>query len=148
MKDFDFNTWWKGLPVIAKAAFIALAIYIVLTIHSALKEFKFTLGKQSTLAGYMSQGQQPSFPDSVYRNLADDLERAMRGAGTNEQLIFTTIGKLKNDVDAIKLNKAFGMRSSWGISYSLREWLEGDLSSKDLQKVWQIMDFNGITYRF
>lgn len=148
MNNFDFEAWWKGLPTIAKAALIVLAIYIVLTIYSSIKEFRFALGKQSSLAGYMAQGQTPSFPDSEYRKMADDLERAMRGAGTNEDLIYTTIGNLKNDVDAIKLNKAFGMRKSWFSTYSLREWLQGDLSSSEMQKVWQIMDFNGITYRF
>ena len=85
-----------------------------------------------------------TYPDSYYVIFADQLDSAMRGCGTREEEVFNIIGKIKNDVDFIKLNNAFGTRKN----QNLGRWIHGDFNEKDIKKINEILKRNGVTMGF
>lgn len=146
---------WEGLPDIAKVIVIIILVLIALRILNGLKSFVQTFVQGSTNQGaigaYQAQGEQASYSDAEYKAMADRLDDAMRGAGTNYDEVYAVMDKLQNNIDAIKLNQAFGIREYtliWTFRAGLLEWLEGDLSASRMDMLWDSLETKGITYRF
>ncbi len=85
-----------------------------------------------------------TYPDSYYVAFADQLESAMRGLRTDEETVYVIMGKIKNDVDYLKLNSAFGTRSK----QNLTRWIHGDFSERDIKKINTILKNNGVSMGF
>lgn len=149
--------WFQKLPPIQQIIVAVLAVFVIIRVFSFLEAFLLTIKESSTtagaIAGYTAAGEQQSYSNQDYKIMADRLDRAMRGAGTDYDEVFTVIEKLNNNIDAIKLDQAFGIREyTYGLFFtgraSLLGWLQGDLSSSNMDLVWQKMSLKGITYRF
>ena len=91
-----------------------------------------------------SQGIKASYTKSKYVQLADDLESAIAGAGTDEQAVYDVFNQMKNDIDVLELDKAFGVRDE----EDLKQWLRGDLSSSEMSTVNNILAKKNISKRF
>ncbi len=102
-------------------------------------------------AKLIASGQTPSYSDTVYVGFADKIETAgMLSAGTDEESIYRVFSQMKNDVDVLKLIRAFGNRRmefslAWG---SLSAWLDGEMNASEIAKINAILETNGIKYRF
>jgi hypothetical protein len=97
-----------------------------------------------------------SYPKSAYYSMADAIETAVNGIGTDEQLIYTTFRKLKNDADFLMLKKAFGIRNYNGdylpyiltrAKWGLEATLQNEMSSTELGYVNAILKKAKIKYR-
>lgn len=91
-----------------------------------------------------STGIPPSYSDSQYNVYAQQLYTAMKGLGTDENAIYTVFRQMKNRVDILKLFAAFGTRDG----QDLYEWMAGDLSSWNFNKINNILTDNGVDYQF
>ena len=81
---------------------------------------------------------------SELSNMADRLHAAMVGFGTDEEAIYAVFRLLRTRSDLMALVKAFGIRKG----ESLSQWLTGDLSRKEIEKVNAILVNNRINYSF
>ena len=85
--------------------------------------------------------------------MAKNLEKAMSGLGTNEELIFAQFRKLTNEGDFIELSRAFGTRTIPSGYYfgetkgNMTTLLRSELSKEDLIKLNRILQSKGIKYR-
>ena len=87
-------------------------------------------------------GQSPSYSDSEYRIMSGTLYTAMKGWGTDEEAIYGVFRKMRNSVDVLKLIDAFGVKDG----QTLGQWLKGDLSSWNFNKINEILQGNGINF--
>lgn len=80
-----------------------------------------------------------------FNALASKLYNAMKGLGTHtEEDIFEAFGKLQTRADVLQLIKTYGIRDG----EDLNQWLLGDLNSKEMNQLNQILVNNGINYMF
>lgn len=142
------SKWFKELSpkqqiitVIVAIVLLWLAIKTVRSYASRIGQYSEQLGEQAAL---VAQGHQKTYSQIQYNTMANQLYYAMKGFGTDEETIFSIMGKMQNDLDVIELDKAFGMRDT----YSLQAWLRRDLSSADMQKVNMILSNKGISKSF
>ncbi len=140
----DFSEWWKALPMGLRIVIIVISIIIVYYVYTYIKSYSSTVKQSSQEQAYISQGQVQSFPDAEYESMSNEIVTAISGWGTDEDAVLNVMGRLNNNLDAVKLNQAFGQREGTG----LKGWLEGDLSSSDIAQIYQILGTNGITYKF
>lgn len=120
--------WFMSLPPWMQFILILLAILIVwwvfkksaVAVETATDKIQ-TAQEQKELE---QSGQKPSYSDGVYRDMADKLEAAMTGAGTDTLSVGYVFLQMKNDMDVLKLDKAFGTRKEANLS----QWLHGEWS--------------------
>jgi hypothetical protein len=55
-------------------------------------------------------GENPTYTDAQYKQMADSIEVAVRGLGTDEQTIYNVFYKMEKNVDVLMLKKAYGIR--------------------------------------
>ena len=81
---------------------------------------------------------------SELSNLADRLYSAMSGPGTDEDAVYAAFRLLRTRSDLMSLIKAFGVRKG----ETLPQWLTGDLSRREIEKLNAILVSNRINYSF
>lgn len=119
-------------------------------IYLSYKLIKGFFNPPSDIDTLTNQGMKPTYTDGVYMNLADSIESACDGIGTDEQVIYQVMSKMKNDLDVAKLIAAYGKRRLeytlvWGtLSYTLTD----ELDQSELNQVNSILAKNGIKYKF
>lgn len=91
-----------------------------------------------------------SYSNTQYVLYASQMYTAMVGAGTDTDTIMRVLGALVTSEDWNALVKAFGTRSvkKWfGYTFSgtLIDWLTDELSTKELQKVNEVLAKIGVT---
>ena len=84
----------------------------------------------------LTQTQLNTFASSLYA--------AMDGAGTDEDKIYNVFRAMGTRSDVLQLIKTFGVKDG----ETLTEWLNGDLSSKEIDKINSILANNNINYQF
>lgn len=133
-KGFLSNFWFK-MSATERFVFMIVAAIVLYMLYKYVKSLLQSASDAATKKGEIdalkAHGQKASYPDSTYESLANQLFKAMDGAGTEEDKIIEVFRKLKNDIDFVKLDAAFGLRAgtSWFASdetYDLRTWLEDD----------------------
>lgn len=149
----DWNEWLSPQRVIV-LGILALIATVIITllwkkISASVKNIIDDVQNQNQLEeDIASTGQQPSYSDSRYEQWADQLETAMYGAGTDEQMVYQVMNYMKNDADVLKLISAFGTRKGflqWN-AQTLPQWIQGDFS--DRTEINNILKAKGISYRF
>ncbi len=99
------------------------------------------------------QGMSLSYPTFQYKSYAEILKNAMGGIGTDEEAIYNVMSKMKNNLDVSELIKQYGTHI-YAVSpirflyLDLSGWLTEELSTKELNKVNNILAENNITYKF
>lgn len=84
----------------------------------------------------LTQTQLNTFASSLYA--------AMDGLGTDEDKIYNVFRAMGTRSDVLQLIKTFGVKDG----ETLTEWLNGDLSSKEIDKINSILANNNINYQF
>lgn len=132
-------------------------------LQAALETAQLAKGELVELA---KRGVYPSYYTSQYELWANQLQEAMAGCGTDEDLILEVMGKMRNDADVLRLIEVFGVRyyrpcaGSQPISYlmyladsqtfggGIGEWFGYDLSAGDIADINAVLAANGVSYRF
>lgn len=96
------------------------------------------------------QTQKQSFSESVYNNLANRLYAAgTTNFGTDEKAIFSVFNLLKNDLDFLLLEKAFGnKRLEFSLQFSdMAGYLQSELNAEELDYINKILKSKRIKSR-
>lgn len=129
---------------------IVVLIVVVTKLKSLGKAWIETRDRQSEQAVLGLQGMKLSYSKSWYSDQGRKLYTAMKSTwyvpwewGTDENAIFAVFGQLKNDLDFLELYNAYGIKEG----YDLQEWIEGDLSGYDIEKINRKLKNAGLTKR-
>lgn len=149
--------WWKGLTSAQKFTVLLIIVVLVWIIRNSIKGAMSgaanSIQNLSETAVLQANGIKASYSDSTYKSMATKLFDAMDGYGTDEDVIFEQFDKLKNDVDFIKLDKAFGVRTASDNLFGMIEptdlkgWIRDDLSPAMIANLNARLKSNGVTKR-
>jgi hypothetical protein len=126
--------------IIVGVIILSVVVWKIKTRFRAWKSAQENKAEQQALA---AQGVTLSFPPNEYVGFANKLYNAMDGWGTDEDAILEVYEKLRNDLDFLELEAAFGSKDG----YTLQEWLEGDLSQYYFDKINGMLQSQGVTKR-
>lgn len=134
---------WEKASSTTKIIIVIVAMAVVYFAYTFYLQSKVTIQQKSEVLALQAQGITASYNASKYESLANTLETAMKGWGTNEQTVFDVFSDLKNDIDFIELDKAFGIRDS----VDMKGWLKDDFSTADIKALNNQLNNQSITKR-
>lgn len=150
--------WFKGLSSGMKLLVLVGAFLLLWWAYNKVKA-RFGASAQDIQAKTEIQiltekGVKQSYSNDTYKHWADKLETAMLGMGTDVTTVVNIFNMLKNDMDFIKLDSAFGVRdfadNLFGLSpaTNMRGWMkdESKLTSV-IPVINQSLKAKGITKR-
>lgn len=124
---------------------IGLALLIIVVIVAVWIRRR----KQNTVKDLPVNTANVSLHDSELKIMAGQLYTAMHGAGTDEKSIYRILEKLKTVDDWNALIKTFGIKEkgTWFTPFrgNLLDWLQDELTSKELKKCNEILGLIGAT---
>lgn len=91
-------------------------------------------------------GEKPSFPPTMYTQLADTIETAVDGPWydpTDEDAIYAAFQQLINNQDFLALSGAYASKGE-----TLTQAIRGDMNAGEVAKVNTILKGKGIIYQF
>jgi hypothetical protein len=146
--------WAKGVVAIAVVGVVGYAIYKVTQKIGNVEEADKKEGKD-ILDELAKEGKKKpaTYADSQYKTFANTIEIAGFDAGTDEEAIYSTFRKLKNNTDYLKLLNAWGNPNrkvyDWGVGrdMTLPQFIHYEMNDTEVRKVNQILASKGITYR-
>jgi len=143
----------KMSPVVARYAVqISIALAVIVLVWIIYRRFRKTDERKDTLDADIKTDKLTHL-ESYYFVLADKIQTAAEGFGTDEELIYSVMQQMKTDSDVLQLIKAFGKRSflnGFGVAWkaTLTEVLNYELSAKKLARVNEILAENGVSMKF
>lgn len=154
----ELPTWAKGVFGVAVLAGVGLVGYgIYKKVHKTSQEKQALEGVKDVNADIrkLLQYEKPSYIQSQYSAFADALFEAMQGLGT-EKSLNTTFSKIKNTIDILYLNQAFGIRdykddSFFGLNVkpmNLNQWVNAELSDSEKKELNDMLSKKGIKYQY
>jgi len=139
-----------GLIIASVVVGLIIVILVGAKIKSLVEAFRENRDNKSEQQVLQAQGVKLTYSKSWYQNKASELFRAMDSIwydpstwGTDEDRIMRIFGALKNNLDFIELESAFGVKDG----YDMDAWLRGDLSTYYLDQINKMMTNRGITKR-
>ena len=150
MNNQPFPSWAKGVLAVAGVVGGGFLLYKLTKILTG--ETRREIREASNVASELQAVQNSlSYPASQYDTLANIIETAGFDVGTDEDAIYNVFRKLNNNADYLALTKAWGNRTiyDWGIpdQYTLAQYLTYELGADEIQRVNNILNSKGITYR-
>ena len=139
----------RMISILIIVIIVALIVYFSWSkIKGAFKNIQLKVTKDSEIAEEIANGNLPSYPDSKYKEFANRIYTAMKGAGTDKKTIKDVFEQMHNITDVLKLVQAFGVRDGEDI----HQWLDGEVHwwkpgniKKDINA---ILSRKGIFYKF
>jgi hypothetical protein len=116
---------------------------VIIRVKAKAQAFIQRQQNQAEVDQLENQGLQRTYADAEYKRMADVMYEAMDGLGTDEEAVSNQISLLRNDLDYLALDSAFGIRDG----YDMGEWIRGDFSGSWINKFNNIMNSNGLTKR-
>ncbi len=156
-KNFLANFWFKMSPIERLIFLIVVAILAYLTyryVKSRLQTASHAAEQKGEIDALKAAGQKANYTDAQYKAMANDLQEAMDGPGTEDDVVFDTFKKLKSDLDFIKLESAFGVREAKDNLFGylddedLRGWIKGDLNASEIARLNNQLKVQNLTKRF
>lgn len=130
-------------------AFILIVIILLIVFWSKIKSLFEQLINKTALNTELDEyteetGERPTLTNAQFNMLANKLYTAMKGVGTDEDTIFAVFGQLRNTADVLKLVAVFGTKDG----ETLEQWIRGDMSSWEINKLNRLLTNKGISYSF
>jgi hypothetical protein len=125
---------------------IILVIVVSMLLYFGVKRLKKD-NKEKSYQKEIDQQIKPAnltFTELEYKSMADMLYTAMKGWGTDEDMIYSVFAKLKTEDDYLKLRSAFGIREN----EKLEQWIIGEMNASERKKLNDILEVNGISAKF
>ncbi len=164
-----YNQYKSTINVIVGVGAVLVG-YTAYTNYKRREEEKKALEGAAAAAGELAtlaaQGINPSYYDSQYLTLVDQLVQAMNGCGTDEQAVYNVFRQLQNEADIRKLIVLFGIQyyepCGWtdpiaasifqvndhAYGGSLSTFLNYDLSTSEIGEINGILTGKGIHFQF
>ena len=137
----------KTLKLAGKWLLIIMLVMVVsILVYFGIKRLK----KDNEEKSYQKEIDQQIKPANLtyteleYKSMADMLYTAMKGMGTDEDMIYSVFAKLKTEDDYLKLRSVFGIRDN----EKLEQWIAGEMNVKERKKLNDILEVNGISPKF
>jgi hypothetical protein len=173
----ELPSWAKGVVVIGGIAivyFTAKQLIDRIKKEGEIKKQTETIKEEKQdLEQLQSEGKKATFNESQYKIWADAIQSQFKGCDTTPKVPFaptTTfwvitnwsgsgasfvniISKFKNDIDFLKLNQAWGIRSYpdclWGtITGTLPMALRDELDDSEIESINKALAKQGIKYQY
>jgi len=160
MAKTELPAWSKGVIGVLIAGGSAFAIFKIYQYFGKLKERE---GQQAevdktakALTDLTKAGKGGSLTAVQYTQLANKLQTAFAGYGTDFAAIMQVMVQIKNDYDILSLRQAYGVRKISSGRLNIASDFEGtldqtmteELSSSDISKVNMQLAKQGIKNRF
>lgn len=139
-------------PAIMVVLGLIVLVWIKNKISSATDSLDFSTSEEEK-ASDKSQIQQGtpvvtkslSYPIAEYKNLANKIYNAMKGAGTDEDAIESVINMIKNQSDWNQVIKDFGIKDG----NNLITWMRDDITESsrfayDLSDIRKVLQLNNV----
>jgi len=128
---------------------VALIIYFSWSkIKGLFRNLQLKSIKNDEINEEIANGNLPSYPDTKYKEFANRLYTAMKGAGTDQKTIKAVFEEMNNITDVLKLVQAFGVRDG----EDLHQWLDGEVHwwkpGNIKKEINNILTRKGIFYKF
>lgn len=151
------SNWFKSMSSGQQLFVVLLFIVLLWVLRNAIKGYvegaKESIRNVSEEVALNNAGIKATYTESQYKTMAKALFDAMDGYGTDDPVIFSTFGKLKNDVDFVKLETAFGVREATDNLFGLMTpqdmsgWILDDLSEEQVTLLNRKLQQQGLTKR-
>lgn len=167
-----YDKYYEQQPAAVKVIVVAAVGLLGYSIYRKFKRdedereaLRGAVAAQSELNELANQGIHPSYDDSQFLVFVSALTDAMNGCGTDEETIYSVFENMQNEADVRKLITMFGLQyyepcaiesplsfalwqfNSKAYGGDLSTWLHYDLSAGDIDKINEILEGNGITYK-
>jgi len=183
--DKSINGWVRGIAWIGTAAVLYIIGNAIVKNINAAKSAADQAARQAQLDGEIASkmngtgtdasgnavpAQNPSYADSQYAAFADAIQNALSGCdftpsatllgilSDSGTAVYNVIQNINNDVDFLKLEKAYGLRTiskSWYCGYlsditnaDMETALTRVLDSQEISYLNNYMAGKGISYKF
>jgi hypothetical protein len=151
--DID-NIATNRVTIIKYSIVVILVVIVYFVVRKAIKKMKADAAALKLKKEIISTDL--SYPLNEYVNMADTLDYAMNGAGTDEDKVYAVFNKLNNISDALQLSQTFGIRkysSGWTFGlftddYNLTQFIQADFSASGIQKINNILLSKGINLSY
>lgn len=161
----SIGSWFSNLsPIVRNIMVLGLFVLFFIIVISIINAIKKASKKSQTdktlnddIKKLIAQGQTPSYPDTTYKNLADKIFGASRGwfggLGTDEEAIKDTFKEMKNELDVVMLEKAFGAKEPadcWAFcdTLTMGDFLAYEMSAGDIAEINKTLASKNINIRF
>ena len=136
----------KTVKIVAISAIVLVVVAIVILLVVKYKDKLTDTLKNRELAESLNEEinqDDITLTQMQLNTFASSLYAAMDGAGTDEDKIYNVFRAMGTRSDVLQLIKTFGVKDG----ETLTEWLYGDLSSKEIDKINSILANNNINYQ-
>jgi hypothetical protein len=143
----NFFAQSKTVKVVAISVLVLVIVAIIILIVVKYKGKLTDTIKNRELAESLDEEinqDDITLTQTQLNTFASSLYAAMDGAGTDEDKIYNVFRAMGTRSDVLQLIKTFGVKDG----ETLTEWLNGDLSSKEIDKINSILANNNINYQF
>lgn len=129
--------------------FLVIIIVLLVVFWGRIKSLFEQMINKSALNNELNEytqetGESPTLSSATFNMLANKLYTAMKGVGTDEDTVYDVFGQLRNTADVYKLVAVFGTKDG----ETLDQWIRGDLSSWEINKLNKLLSNKGIAYSF
>ena len=143
----NFFAQSKTVKVVAISVLVLVMVAIIILIVVKYKGKLTDTIKNRELAESLDEEinqDDITLTQTQLNTFASSLYAAMDGLGTDEDKIYNVFRAMGTRSDVLQLIKTFGVKDG----ETLTEWLNGDLSSKEIDKINSILANNNINYQF
>lgn len=159
MKTTNLPAWSKGIIGVLIAGGSAFALFKLYQYFGKLKEQEGQKAEADTtakaLADLTKAGKGGSLTKVQVDQLANKLQTAFAGYGTDYNAILNVFVQIKNDFDILSLRQAYGVRKISSGRFNLASDFEGtldqtlieELSQKDISALNMVLAKKGIKNR-
>jgi hypothetical protein len=143
----NFFAQSKTVKVVAISVLVLVIVAIIILIVVKYKGKLTDTIKNRELAESLDEEinqDDITLTQTQLNTFASSLYAAMDGVGTDEDKIYNVFRAMGTRSDVLQLIKTFGVKDG----ETLTEWLNGDLSSKEIDKINSILANNNINYQF
>lgn len=160
MKETGLPTWSKGVIGILIAGGSAFALFKLYQYLGKLKEQEGQKAELDTtkeaIKTLTATGKKGSLTKVQIDQIANKLQTAFSGYGTDYNAILNALVQVKNDIDLLNIRSAYGIRKISSGTLNIAKDFEGtldqtiieELSSKDIQALNMVLARKGILNRF
>jgi hypothetical protein len=160
--------WARGVVVVGGLVVGYIAVNAIIKKVTQNKKDAASLQEVNTASGdlnaVISSGTKPTLNNSQLEGMSNAIIEASNGCGTDENMIFATFSKIKNDADILSFIKVFGLRkktrcpftsdtmenfwSSNTMPMSLSAMINSELDTTEIQKINDGFLAKGMRYQF
>ena len=135
----------RVLLIVAGTSLTVMSIVAINRLIKGIRERRIGQQQEKDIDTLENKGQKASYLPTQYNIWADYLYECLDGWGTYEEEFASVMYKMKNDIDVLRLNDAFGTRGGKKLS----SWIAQEFSAPD--KAFYINDIlrkKGIKFQY